>query len=221
MENYIPGLLDKEEIEDAVKEDLADALEHGILVSNLAVMLARELGESEKFVTEIAIAGMLHDIGKLKLSKYLYGRNKSTLKIEEMKYVRMHSTFSCDILRDKGYDDFVLQSVYHHHENYDGSGYPDNIKGDMIPWPARIIRACDVYAALVSDRPYRAAFDMDTAIELMIDEVKNFDMRVFLAFQRVIHSENFKDIKEMVDVANHVRKEGLRMFEAKIEGGVV
>lgn len=195
--------LDRENIEYAVREDLEDALEHGMLVSKLSSMLARELGESELFQQEIGLAGMLHDIGKLKLSKYLYGRNKEALQIEEMKYVRMHSTFSYNILREKGFSDVILSSVYHHHENYDGSGYPGNMKGDQIPWGARIIRTCDVYAALVSNRPYRAAFETDTAIELMIDEVKNFDMKIFLAFQRLVHYDEFYEAEKMLE-SNHV-----------------
>lgn len=184
-------LLDEEEIQDIVKEDLDDAISHGIVVSKLAYLLSEELNMDQNFCYEMAIAGMLHDIGKLKLSKYLYGRRKDTLVVEEMKYVRMHSTFSYEILKDKGYTEDVLQAIYHHHENYDGSGYPDNMKGTAIPWGARLLRTCDVFAALISERPYREAFDVGTAMELMIDEVKNFDMKVFLAFQRVIHSEGF------------------------------
>ena len=62
-----------------------------------------------------------------------------------------------------------------------------NLEGKKIPVGARIIRVCDVFSALSSDRPYRKAFDMETVMELMIDEVKNFDMEVFLAFQKVVH----------------------------------
>lgn len=213
MKDYIPELLDQEELEDVVKEDLADAIEHGILVSNLSVLLSRELQTEEDFCYQMAIAGMLHDIGKLKLSKYLYGRKKDTLKIEEMKYVRMHSQFSYEILQREGFNDTITKAVYHHHENYDGSGYPYNLKGNMIPWGARILRTCDVFAALVSDRPYRAAFDTETAMLLMIDEVKNFDMKIFLAFQRVVHSEEFYQVEEMVGKINQVRKDGAQLFE--------
>lgn len=182
----------------AVREDLEYAVAHGIVVSNLAYHVAKELGEKETFCSDIAMAGMLHDIGKLKLCKYLYGRNKDTLKIEEMKYVRMHSTFSYKILKEMHYSPFILNAVYHHHENFDGTGYPDNLKGKDIPWGARILRTCDVFAALVSDRPYREAFDIDTALDLMIDEIKNFDMEVFLAFQRFINSEEFDKVKQFI-----------------------
>jgi len=95
----------------------------------------------------------------------------------------MHSTLGYEELKDQDYSETVLQSILYHHENYDGSGYPSNLSGDSIPLGARILRVCDVYAALISDRPYRKAFDVSSVIEL----IKNFDMEVFLAFQRVVH----------------------------------
>lgn len=194
--------LDSEELIDAMEEDLADAIKHGMLVSNLASSVARELNETDSFIKEIAMAGMLHDIGKLKLCKYLYGRKKDTLVVEEMKYVRMHSTFSYEILKEEGFNESIQKMVYHHHENYDGSGYPDNLKGRAIPWGARILRTCDVFAALVSKRPYRDAFEVEAAMEMMIDEVKNFDMKIFLAFQRIIFSTDFEEIQKIIDRIN-------------------
>ena len=168
--------------------DLSEELNHGIVVSNLAYAVAAELGKDEEFCYQMAIAGILHDIGKLKLTGYINGQEKDPLLIEELKYVRMHSSLGYEELKDQGYSELVLQSILYHHENYDGSGYPSNLRGDSIPLGARILRVCDVYAALSSDRPYRKAFDVSTVIELMIDEIKNFDMEVFLAFQRVVHN---------------------------------
>ena len=136
----------------------------------------------------VTAGATLHDIGKLKLTGYINGQERDPLLIEELKYVRMHSSLGYEELKEQGYSDIVLQSILYHHENYDGSGYPSNLSGDSIPLGARILRVCDVYAALSSDRPYRKAFDVSTVIELMIDEIKNFDMEVFLAFQRVVHN---------------------------------
>ena len=168
--------------------DLSEELNHGIAVSNLAYAVAAELGQDEEFCYQMAIAGMLQDIGKLQRTGYINGQENDPLLIEELKYVRMHSSLGYEELKDQGYSELVLQSVLYHHENYDGSGYPSNLRGDSIPLGARILRVCDVYAALSSDRPYRRAFDVSTVIELMIDEIKNFDMEVFLAFQRVVHN---------------------------------
>ena len=109
--------------------------------------------------------------------------------------MRMHATLGYEILRERGYPEFILQSVLHHHENMDGSGYPDNLRGEEIPYGARILRVCDVFAALISDRPYRKSFDKATAIELMIEEIKNFDIKVFLAFQRVIHRHDYQKME--------------------------
>lgn len=180
----------KEHLPERILEfDLSSELNHGMVVSNLAYDVARALGMEEHLCYELAVAGMLHDIGKLRLTGYINGGEVNPLIIEELKYVRMHSTLGYEELKEQGYSDFILESILYHHENYDGSGYPSNLQGEEIPFGARILRVCDVFSALTSDRPYRAAFDVETAIELMIEEIKNFDMRVFVAFQRVVHSE--------------------------------
>lgn len=167
---------------------LKEQIDHGIRVSNLAAQVARQLGMEESVCHELAVAGVVHDIGKIVLGIDI-GAVKNPLVVEEMKYVRMHARISYDILKERGYSSFILQSILHHHENMDGSGYPDNLRGEEIPYGARILRVCDVYAALTSDRPYRSSFDKQTAMELMIEEVKNFDMKVFLAFQRLVHEK--------------------------------
>ena len=201
MEDIGPEAI--EEIEKAAMEDSEEAIDHGILVANLALRLAQELKFDEDFCNRVAEAGIVHDIGKLQISNYLYGRKEGVLRIEEIKYVRRHPTLGYEYLSEKeiGDEDF-RNMILHHHENYDGSGYPDNIKGDMIPVGSRILRICDVYAALVSERPYRAAFDKENAMELMIDEVKNFDMSYFLAFMRVVHGDGIKDIDDYIKRCN-------------------
>lgn len=186
-------------INNYLSEDLNAGLMHAICVSDLAGKLARELELSEEEIQEIALAGMLHDIGKLKISRYIYGRREDTMQIEETRYIRRHAQLGEQILRQEGFSDNICNMVLYHHENYDGSGYPFNLCGDEIPLGARILRVCDVFAALISDRPYRKAFDMNTAILLLIDEVKNFDMRVFLAFQSVIHNQSTVEELEEIE----------------------
>ena len=151
-------------------------------VEHIENLSSKQGGENEKLIFKILKRGE-----KLKLTGYINGQENDPLLIEELKYVRMHSTLGYEELKDQDYSETVLQSILYHHENYDGSGYPSNLSGDSIPLGARILRVCDVYAALISDRPYRKAFDVSSVIELMIDEIKNFDMEVFLAFQRVVH----------------------------------
>lgn len=174
-----------------VDYNLTEEIEHGVYVSCLVGELSRELGLPEDIVYQFSLAGLLHDLGKLQLANYLYGNESivSPLVIEEMKYVRMHPMLSYRILKDRGYSDIVLDAVRYHHEDYDGTGYPSNLVGEGIPLGARIIRVCDVFAALTTDRPYRKRFDVDEAMSLMIDEIKHFDMRIFLAFERIVHND--------------------------------
>lgn len=179
-----------------IQLSLAKEISHGISVSNLACRVGRELQLAPERCHDLAIAGFLHDVGKLELKKYIYGREEETLTVEEMKYVRMHADLSARILRECGYPEHIVEWVHCHHENCDGSGYPGNLTRDEIPLEARIIRICDVFAALTSDRPYRKAFDVDTAVELMIEEAKNYDVKVFLAFLNVIHGE---DLAKLLD----------------------
>lgn len=185
-------------VEDAEDEivisDMKEGLEHAVQVSNLAYFLAKELQQEEKVCIALANAGMVHDIGKMRLSAYLYGRVEDSLHIESKKYMRLHPQVGYEILQKCGYSDFVLETVKYHHENYDGSGYPENLKGDQIPFGAKVIRVCDVFAALTSNRPYRSAFDQDTAMELMAEEFKDFDMKIFLAFQKLICSGEMDEI---------------------------
>lgn len=168
--------------------DLEKEIKHGIQVSNLAYQTGKMLGLEETMCHELAVAGILHDIGKLKLRNYI-AAEENPLIVEEIKYVRRHPELGYESLKERGYSDFILESIYYHHENYDGSGYPKNLSGEEIPLGARILRICDVYAALTSKRSYRDAFSPEMAMEMLIDEVKNFDMKIFLAFQRTMHEE--------------------------------
>ncbi|MGN0374612.1 MAG: HD-GYP domain-containing protein [Butyrivibrio sp.] len=174
--------------------DTRDNIIHGVCVSNLTYLTAHKMGLEEDICYDLAIAGILHDIGKLQLSRYLYGRAEDSFQMEGIKYMRMHSRLSYDILQYYDLSPFILQSVLYHHENYDGSGYPDNLKGEDIPFGARIMRVADTFSALISDRPYRKAFDVETAMTIMIDEINCYDMEVFLAFQKVIHEPDTMNI---------------------------
>lgn len=178
------------ELIDYVVNDFKSGIKHGVLVANLTYALAKEYGMSEAEAYELKVAAMVHDIGKLKLSEYLYGRTNENLPEEEKKYMSMHSKISYDVLKKYDYSDNIMEVVLSHHECYDGSGYPDGLVGEDIPIGARILKVTDEFAALISDRPYRKAFDIDTAVSIMIDEVKNLDMKVFILFQRLIHEES-------------------------------
>ena len=187
-----------------LQEDMADAIDHGVLVTKTVRLLCETSGiYAEENLKEIILtAAGVHDIGKLQLGRVLYGRDKSAMKIEEMRYMRMHAENAKKMLQECGYPEAVIQAVYHHHENFDGSGYPDNLAGSKIPFAARVLKVCDTFCALVSERPYRKAFEFDTALEMMIEDSKDLDMGIFLEFLKLYHSEEFDEIKEYATFAN-------------------
>lgn len=174
-------------LKEIMKKETQEQLLHGIKVANLAFLLGKKVGFSYERAKELAIAGLLHDLGKLQISPEIYARDGNTLGVEQMVRRRSHPQISYDILMRYDYSDFILESILYHHENYDGTGYPQNLVATDIPSGARVLRIVNMYAALVSDRPYRKAFDREAAIELMIGEVKNYDMQYFLAFLKLIH----------------------------------
>ncbi len=180
------------DLETSIQDSLGEALVHGVVVSNLAYFVGKELKLSEEECYNLAVAGMLHDIGKLRLRSYVYEEKGATLDIDELRYVRLHPTLGYAIMKEKGYSEEVASAVLYHHENVDGTGYPNNLKGDKIPFLARILRVCDAFGALIANRPYREAFDIQTALTIMIEEIKCFDMQVFLAFQKVSESEDME-----------------------------
>lgn len=212
MADYMRKIMENDTLPGHVKKLVSEEMHHGIEVSNLAVMIAEELGESKNFCDDLSVAGILHDIGKMKINQYIFSEG-NTLMIEHIKYVRQHSIYSYEILREAGYSKNILEAVLYHHENYNGTGYPDNLKGDTIPWMARILRTCDVFAALTSDRSYRKAFDLDSAVQIMIDEFADYDMSVFLSFQRILHNGKFKGLYSLRNNVSKLQMEQLALFE--------
>ncbi len=195
------------ENKDYYRDDLEDAIKHGVCVSILASRLARAVGLDDETVNKIAMAGMLHDIGKMKITPYINGRKEDSMRIEEMRYVRLHARLGSDILVKQGYDKEITDMVLYHHENYDGSGYPFRMSGEAIPIGSRIIRICDVFTALVSDRSYRKAFDAETAMRMVIDEVRHFDMKIFLVFMELVNTTDVvREIQDIIHSKNNYDK---------------
>ncbi|MBP3568395.1 MAG: HD domain-containing protein [Lachnospiraceae bacterium] len=193
-ESLIKSVLQRLDMAEVMEEDLHDNIDHGELVAILARLLCTQMELPVDFQQQVVVAAYLHDIGKLRLSKNLYGRDKNALQIEETRYMRMHAKVGADMLRDCGFPAEICNAVHHHHENFDGSGYPGNLAEEKIPLEARILRICDVFGALISDRPYRKGFDVETAMDLLIEDNKAFDMKIFLDFMKIYHSEEFEQV---------------------------
>jgi putative nucleotidyltransferase with HDIG domain len=145
---------------------------HSEKVAELAKKMAKRLGFSPKMVERIYNAAFLHDIGKIGIPDHIL-KKPTILSKEEMMMVKNHPIMGEDILREVDiFNNRESKWVRHHHERWDGKGYPDGLRGEEIPLPSRIISVADVYEALTSDRPYRKALSHEEAKEIMMKNMK-------------------------------------------------
>lgn len=137
---------------------------HADRVSRIAGAIAREMGLPEKVIEEIELAGLLHDIGKIGVEDRILMK-PARLDADETELMRRHPIYGASILEPSTALRPLVPLVLHHHENYDGSGYPEGLSGDGIPLGSRIIIVADAYEAMTSDRIYRKAIGHDKALE--------------------------------------------------------
>lgn len=127
---------------------------HGIRVGNMARSIAKSLLLPDDLVDIIYLGGRLHDVGKLLVPDQILNK-QGALTSDEMQQMQQHPTLGVEMLRHYSEFRYSLGAVRHHHERYDGKGYPDCLAAEDIPLPARIIGLVDAYDAMTSDRPYR------------------------------------------------------------------
>lgn len=143
---------------------------HSLNVSMLATMIAKWLNYTDKQIKQIALTGLFHDIGKLKISDDILHK-PGKLTNEEQEIMMKHPIYSYNILLDTvGISKNILVGVLQHHEREDGSGYPYGLKGDKIHEYAKIIAVCDVYDALTSDRYYKEKISPFYAAEVLEEQ---------------------------------------------------
>jgi putative nucleotidyltransferase with HDIG domain len=163
-------------------------LGHCERVADYACALARDLGFDEITMFWFRIGALLHDVGKIVVPSEILNK-PGKLSDEEREIMERHAAAGSDLLRDIDFPWDVLPMVRGHHERWDGRGYPDKLAGEHIDLTARIICVADVFDALTTDRPYRAAFTRDQALTMMSsDSGKLFDPELFPRFERVIRS---------------------------------
>jgi diguanylate cyclase (GGDEF)-like protein/putative nucleotidyltransferase with HDIG domain len=155
----------------AMAIDAKDQVTHGHIrrVQTHAVHLAREVGvHDEKLLKAIEAAALLHDMGKLAVPEYILNK-PGKLTDAEFEKMKLHASVGADILTAIDFPYPVVPIVRHHHENWDGTGYPAGVKGTDIPIGARILSVVDCFDALTSDRPYRPRLSDDDAIAVLLE----------------------------------------------------
>jgi diguanylate cyclase (GGDEF)-like protein/PAS domain S-box-containing protein len=163
--------------------------EHVEKTVKYATGIASALGLSRYEVDLIKQAAVLHDLGKVGISDKILMK-KSKLNGKEMEEIKRHPGIAADILRPIHVLNAIIPFILHHHERWDGHGYPDGLQGEDIPLGARIIAIADVYQALISNRPYRKAFPKRDAIKIIEEGAgKQFDPKIVDIFVSIVKKE--------------------------------
>jgi response regulator RpfG family c-di-GMP phosphodiesterase len=165
---------------------------HSDRVARVSVRLAKELGCDAETLKTIYFSGLLHDIGKIGINDEVL-RKPGKLSEAEFEHIKTHVEIGYRILVDLHQMAHFLPVVLHHHEAWDGSGYPHGLAGERIPYLARIVAVADAYDAMASDRPYRSGMD-DAQLDAVIRSGagKQWDARVVEAFFRT--RDDIRDI---------------------------
>ena len=161
---------------------------HSLRVAELSVQIAYLMKLNESEILTIRWASFLHDIGKLAGNRSVY-RKREKLTDDEWLNVKAHPQRSYDILNKVAGMDKIAYYVLYHHENHDGSGYPEGLKGDKIPLASRIMHVADAYDAITSNRPYHRKKQQEEALgELKKNIGKQFDPNVVEVFSKFLIS---------------------------------
>lgn len=163
--------------------------EHSQRVASLAECIGKALGLNKNLIKDLAIAGLLHDIGKTALPKQLLYK-PAALSVTEQAQIHLHPIIGAKIAEVAGFEAHIVSAINGHHERLDGSGYPLGLQGIEIDLLTRIISIVDVYAAMTSERPYRKALSTGIALEELSD-ANRYDQQVVAVLKRVITQPEF------------------------------
>jgi putative nucleotidyltransferase with HDIG domain len=176
--------------------DAKDQVTHDHIrrVQENSVRLARALDVTDEAdIQALKAASLLHDVGKISVPEHILNK-PGRLTAPEMEIMRRHAPVGADILSVIGFPYPVVPIVRHHHENWDGTGYPDGLAGEAIPIGARILMVVDCFDALTSDRPYRPRFEPGAALQVLTDRRGTmYDPRVVDAFVE-LHAAGLNEV---------------------------
>ena len=184
---------------DATIEGLSRALdlrdketkEHTFRVTDITVKLATRLGVKQTDLIHVRRGAILHDIGKVAIPDQILFK-PGPLGKEEWEIMRRHPDIAVELLSPVSYLEPALEIPHWHHERWDGTGYPDGLRQEDIPFSARLFALADVYDALISKRPYRSAWSKWDAVQYIEDQAgTHFDPRIVPEFLDLINTNSF------------------------------
>jgi putative two-component system response regulator len=157
---------------------------HANHVKDLSLAFGQTLELLPAQIERLAFAAEIHDIGKIAINEFIINKPGRFTEAEYL-MIQHHAELGANLIETLDLDPLIPLIVLHHHENFDGSGYPGKLKGDKIPFEARIIRITDTYDALTSNRGYRAAYSPRRALKIMEQEHRSFDPQLLEIFFRM------------------------------------
>jgi response regulator RpfG family c-di-GMP phosphodiesterase len=164
---------------------------HTERVADYSVALGKKMRLSRDEIRDIAFGAVLHDIGKLVIYERILNKPGS-LNEDEWEILKEHPIIGARIIENMDFLSGTVALVRHHHERYDGAGYPDGLKGEKIPIGARIIAVADSYDAMTTDRPYRTALTREVALETLQSKAgSQFDPQVVENFIELVEVDSF------------------------------
>jgi putative nucleotidyltransferase with HDIG domain len=162
---------------------------HSERVAQLSVALAQDLHLSDRDIENIEYTALLHDIGKIGIDDRILGKS-SELSNEEFKKIKEHPIIGANIIEPVDFLKNSYEAIYHHHERYNGGGYPDGLKAKDIPLCARIIGVADAYDAMGSDRPYRKKLSKEKILKEFTEQSgKQFDPQIVNTLMLILKRE--------------------------------
>lgn len=175
-------------------------------LSKYSVALAQRLGLPEEQRIALRRGGIVHDVGKVAVPEHILLK-PGPLTPEERKTLEQHTVIGERICAPLKSFHLVLPIIRHHHEKFDGSGYPDGLRGDHIPLTARILQTVDIYDALTTDRPYRKALSTADAFAVMREEVERgwWDGSLVDEFEALLRASKTPGAQPPLDLEAPVR----------------
>src|SRR5271163_3098673 len=162
---------------------------HSTRLAEWALHVAGELGLDQSYLGDIEVAALLHDIGKIGISDAILNK-PAKLTAEEYELMKKHPEFGWAVLRQVPGMERASLIILHHHESYDGKGYPGGLKGEEIPIGSRIVSVIDAFDAMVSSRPYRQGLPFEEAERRLLQASgSQFDARVVERFLPLARAE--------------------------------
>lgn len=183
----------------ALKTSDEYTFKHSVDVATIAMIIARQQGLSAREVREIGIAGLLHDIGKTKVPPSILNK-PGRLTQSEFEIMKQHSVFSYEMIKDRPeFTPAICLGVLQHHEKINGKGYPMGVGPQKLCPYARILSVADIYDALVTERPYKAAYSQRDAVEMIMSMTMELDIDAMKSF---LESMILYPVDSIVELSN-------------------